>query len=129
MTDQDTTTKPKKGIPEDLKIERNLIMNIPEHPKDCECCTKPHLISSIPDSYKMPVAATKPPVSRTYMTKDLDKEYVCDENGLGLLEEALDLLEKVRDKPVLDRETKYAIHRSAHNLMWFLGNEIREIEE
>jgi hypothetical protein len=59
---------------------------------------------------------------------NLDKEYICDENGLGLLEEALELLEKVREKRGLDRETIYAIHRSVHNLMWFLGNEIREVD-
>jgi hypothetical protein len=63
------------------------------------------------------------------MNQDLDKEYFCDENGLGLLEEALSLLEKVREKRVLDREVMYAINRSAHNLMWFLGNEIREVKD
>jgi hypothetical protein len=59
---------------------------------------------------------------------DLDKEYICNENGLGLLEEALELLEKVHNKTTLDRETMYAIKRSVHNLMWFLGNEIREVD-
>jgi len=58
------------------------------------------------------------------MSSELDKEYKCDKNGLGLVEDALKWLVDIRDNQDVPPKTKYAVLRSIHDLEWFLENEI-----
>jgi hypothetical protein len=62
------------------------------------------------------------------MSKE-EKFYWCDENGLRLVEDVLRLLEEGIEGREQYHLTYLAALKSIDKLTWFLGNEIREMEE
>ena len=57
----------------------------------------------------------------------MNKHYYCDENGLSLLENALEYIESQNLKD-LDPKVRLVLLKVKHNLNWFLGNEIYDID-
>ncbi len=57
----------------------------------------------------------------------MNKHYYCDENRLSLLENALEYIESQNLKD-LDPKVRLVLLKVKHNLNWFLGNEIYDID-
>jgi hypothetical protein len=57
----------------------------------------------------------------------MNKHYYCDENGLSLLENTLEYIKSQKIEN-LEPEIRILLLKIKHNLTWFLGNEIYDID-